>query len=279
MPLQRYKLTISYRGTHYHGWQTQFANALWKGPKPRPGYGIPTIQEKVRRALEQVVKHPVVLVGSSRTDSGVHAKGQVAHFDTDKAQIPTEGMRQSTNHQLPDDILIHSIEPVDSSFDAIASVTRKRYQYIIWNALDRPPLFADLVWHRWKPLDIQPMIEAAKYFEGEHDFTSFARAGHGRYSAVRTIHSFTIHQRGPRIVLGVEGNGFLWQMVRIMVGTLVDIGLGRWSPDVIPKMLTATDRRAAGLTAPPQGLFLHWIKTTNELPSLLHNIIENEEAE
>jgi tRNA pseudouridine38-40 synthase len=261
MDLQRYKLTISYRGTNYHGWQTQAANALWKGPKPPPGHGIPTIQEKLRRALVKVVKHPVVLVGSSRTDAGVHAKGQVAHFDTDKGQIPTEGMRLSVNHLLPDDILVRTIEPVDRSFDAIWSTVSKRYQYVIWNSEDRPPLFSDLVWHRWKPLDVEAMGEAAKYFVGEHDFTTFARAGHGRYSAVRTVYSCTISRRGPRIVIGVEGNGFLWQMVRIMVGTVVDVGLGRWEPGIIPRMLEAKDRKAGGLTAPPQGLFLQWVKT------------------
>src|SRR5580704_534619 len=144
MPSQRYKLTISYRGTNYHGWQAQTANAPWKGPKPRPGQGIPTIQEIVRRALVKVVKHEVVLVGSSRTDAGVHAKGQIAHFDSDKGQIPCEGMRQSVNHQLPDDILISRIEHVPGSFDAIWSTVSKRYQYVIWNSLDRPPLFSDL---------------------------------------------------------------------------------------------------------------------------------------
>jgi tRNA pseudouridine38-40 synthase len=265
MPLQRYKLTISYRGTNYHGWQTQAANALWKGPKPPPGHGIPTIQEKVRRAVAKVVKHPVIVVGSSRTDAGVHAKGQIAHFDTDKGQIPTEGLRQSMNHLLPDDILIRSIEPVDHSFDAIWSTVSKRYQYVIWNSEDRPPLFADLVWHRWQPLDVQTMRAAAEYFLGEHDFSTFARAGHGRESAIRSVYSCTISQRGPRIVIGVVGNGFLWQMVRIMVGTMVDVGLGRWGPEVIPKMLEARDRRAGGPTAPPQGLFLQWIRTADLL--------------
>src|SRR5271156_6723790 len=109
MPLQRYKLTISYRGTNYHGWQTQAANALWKGPKPPPGHGIPTIQEKLRRALVKVVKHPVIVVGSSRTDAGVHAKGQIAHFDTDKIQIPPESLRQAVNARLPADIVVHGI--------------------------------------------------------------------------------------------------------------------------------------------------------------------------
>jgi tRNA pseudouridine38-40 synthase len=279
MPLQRYKLTIAYRGTNYHGWQTQMANALWKGKKPPPGHGIPTIQEKIRRALIKVVKHDVVLVGSSRTDAGVHAKGQIAHFDTDKTQIPPEGMRQSLNHKLPDDILVRSIEPMPETFDAIWSTTSKRYQYVIWNSVDRPPLFADMVWHRWKPIDAEAMAAAAKYFEGEHDFTTFARPHHGRYTTVRTVHSCTISRRGPRIVIGVEGNGFLWQMVRIMVGTMVDVGLGRWTPEVIPKMLAAKDRRAGGLTAPPGGLFLQWIRTGDRFAIQGSPAMDADEAE
>src|SRR3954468_21814432 len=109
---QRYKLTIAYRGTRYHGWQEQAANALYKGPPPPEGEGIPTIQEVLARAIQSVVRHPINLVGSSRTDAGVHAKGQVAHFDTDQLQIPIEGMRRAVNHALPEDILVRTIEPV-----------------------------------------------------------------------------------------------------------------------------------------------------------------------
>src|ERR1700733_3617894 len=130
--MQRLKLTISYRGTHYHGWQYQSANEFYKGPPPRPGHGIPTIQENLTRAIQKVVGHPINLVGSSRTDTGVHAKGQVAHFDTDQAQIPLEGLRRAANARLPDDILIRHIESVPDSFDAIISTVSKRYQYLIW---------------------------------------------------------------------------------------------------------------------------------------------------
>jgi tRNA pseudouridine38-40 synthase len=261
MPLQRYKLTIAYRGTHYHGWQTQGVANTWKGPMPPVGQGIPTIQEKLRRAIESVVRHDVILVGSSRTDAGVHAKGQVAHFDTDQTNIPPEGLRLSVNHRLPDDILIRAIEPVPRDFDAIWSTASKRYQYVIWNVLDRPPLFAELVWHRWRKLDVEAMRAAAVHFVGEHDFASFARPGHKRETTIRTVHSCTVSHRSPRIVVGIEGNGFLWHMVRIMVGTLVEVGLGRFEPADIPRMLAAQDRRAGGSTAPPQGLYLQWVRT------------------
>src|SRR5262245_24248603 len=121
MPSQRYKLTILYRGTNYHGWQMQPPNEMWKGEIPPEGSGIPTIQETVTRALESVVGHPVTLVGSSRTDGGVHAKGQIAHFDTDQTQIPIKGLREATNARLPADVLVRHIEPVPDTFDAITS--------------------------------------------------------------------------------------------------------------------------------------------------------------
>jgi tRNA pseudouridine38-40 synthase len=259
---QRYKLTIAYRGTRYHGWQEQAANALYKGPPPAPGEGIPTIQETLSRAIQTVVRHPINLVGSSRTDAGVHAKGQLAHFDTDQLQIPTEGLRRAINHALPEDIVVHGLEPVPDSFDAITSTTRKRYQYLIWNAPDRPVFMPDLAWHRWQALDIAAMCAAAEPFVGEHDFASFARAGHGRENTVRTVHACVVHARLPRLVIGVEGSGFLWHMVRIIAGTLVEVGLGRYTPDDIPKMLAAKERQAAGPTAPPHGLYLQWIRTS-----------------
>lgn len=263
MPIQRYKLVIAYRGTRYHGWQKQFAVETWKGPQPAEGEGIPTVQETLETALRSVVNHPVTLSGSSRTDAGVHAKGQLAHFDTDQTQIPIEGLRMAANHRLPADVLIRSIEPAPPGFDAITSTSSKRYQYFIWNAPDRTPFFSELVWHRWQKLDVEAMRAAAAHFQGTHDFASFARPGHGRDSTIRTVLSCDVHRRGPRLVIGVEGTGFLWNMVRIMVGTLVEVGLGRFAAEDIPRMLQAKDRQAAGATAPPHGLYLQWVKTRN----------------
>jgi tRNA pseudouridine38-40 synthase len=278
MPLQRYKLTVAYRGTRYHGWQQQPALPSYKGER-QPGLGvapvsppgpareaaageqIPTIQGELKKAIAGVVGHPVDVVGSSRTDAGVHAKGQVVHFDTDKVQIPIEGLRRAINHRLPADILIRSIEPVPDGFDAIASTTTKRYQYLIWNHADRPLFFSDLAWHRWHYLDVPKIIEAAGHVIGEHDFASFARPGHGRENTVRTVHSCCVTFRPPKLVIGVEGSGFLWNMVRIMVGTLVEVGLGRTEPGAIPDILNARDRQAAGPTAPPHGLYLQWVRT------------------
>jgi tRNA pseudouridine38-40 synthase len=258
---QRYKLTLAYRGTRYHGWQAQPAMETYKGEPPPEGQGIPTVQETVTRAIELVVRHPVMLAGSSRTDAGVHAKGQLAHFDTDQVQIPAEGLRRAVNHRLPFDVIVRAIEPVPPSFDAVFSTTRKRYQFLIWHAPERPVFFSDLAWHRWQPLDVPAIEAAAAHFIGRHDFASFARPGHGKENTARTVHACDVSYRAPKLVIGVEGSGFLWNMVRIMVGTLVEVGLGRFTADDVPKMLAARDRRAAGATAPPHGLYLQWIKT------------------
>jgi len=264
MPTQRYKLTIAYRGTRYHGWQAQPMMETYTGDPPPPGEGIPTVQETIRRVLAEVLHHPVSLVGSSRTDAGVHAKGQLAHFDTDQTQIPREGLRKAVNHQLPGDILIRGIDAVPHTFDAVHSTLRKRYQYFIWNSADRPVFFSDLAWHRWHRLDVNAMAAAAHHFVGRHDFASFARPGHGRDNTLRTIYACDVSARPPRIVIGIEGSGFLWNMVRIMIGTLVQVGLHRHEPREIVGMLAARDRQAAGPTAPPHGLYLQWVQTRKQ---------------
>src|SRR5205823_14682179 len=180
-----------------------------------------------------------------RTDSGVHAKGQVAHFDTDQVQIPVAGLLSAANHALPEDIVIRAIDPAPESFDAITSTLSKRYQYFIWNSAERPVFFGDLAWHRWQALEIAAMREAAASFVGTHDFASFAKPGHGRENTIRTVHACEVSSRGPKLVIGVEGSGFLWQMIRIMVGTLVEVGMGRVAPWQIGEMIAARDRQAA----------------------------------
>ena len=258
---QRYKLTIAYRGSRYHGWQTQRHTPTYKGEPPPEGQGIPTVQEILKRTLTSVVCHPVIVIGSSRTDAGVHAKGQVAQFDTDKTQIPLDGLRRAVNARLPDDILVRSVEPVPRDFDAIGWTASKRYQYVIWHAEDRPVLTPDLAWHRWQRLDVDAIRAAAAHFVGTHDFESFTKPGHGKVSTVRTVLGCDVSYRRPGLVIGVEGSGFLWNMVRIMVGTLVEVGLGRHAPADVETMLAARDRQAAGATAPPHGLYLQWIRT------------------
>lgn len=260
-------MVIAYRGTNYHGWQTQPASSTYKGDAPGEGQGIPTIQETVRRAIVSVVGHPINFVGASRTDAGVHAKKQLAMFDTDKTQIPLNGMRMAINSRLPSDILVRRIVPAPAEYDVIRWVSSKRYQYAIWNSPDRPVFFADLAWHRWHSLDIDAMQQAGRLFVGEHDFQSFARPGHGRENTVRTILGCDVSYRRPKLIIGIEGTGFLWNMIRIMVGTMVEIGMGRYPAESITDMLAAKDREAAGPTAPPHGLYLQWIKATNQAPS------------
>lgn len=277
MGTQRFKLTIAYRGTRYHGWQSQPAMETFGGEAPPPGEGIPTIQSELTKALVAVLRHPLSVIGSSRTDAGVHAKGQVAHFDTPIVQIPSDGLRRGVNAKLPPDILVRRVEPVVDAFDAIFSTVRKRYQYFIWNAPDRPVFFNDLAWHRWHKLDVAAMCAAAAMLVGEHDFASFARPGHGRENTVRRVYGCEVVARGPKLVIGVEGSGFLWNMIRIIVGTLVQVGIGHYKPDDIPAMLLAKDRQAAGPTAPPHGLYLQWIKTklrssVEEMPDALQRV-------
>ncbi len=257
----RYKLTLAYRGTNYFGWQRQMAVPGFRGQMPAEGEGLPTIQEVTSRAFGHVLGHPVEIVGASRTDARVHAKGQVAHLDTHRREIPIEGLMAAVNHRLPSDVLVRRIQRVDDDFHAIRSTTSKRYQYFIWNSLQRPLFFYDLAWHRWQLLDIAAMRQAAALLVGEHDFASFARAGHGRRTTVRTLLDCSVSRRGGCVVVGVEGTGFLWNMVRIIVGTLVLVGRGRRTPAEVGQMLAAADRRVAGPTAPPHGLFLQWVKS------------------
>lgn len=259
-PPQRFKLVLAYRGTRYHGWQTQGVPPNWKGARPTDGTGLPSVQETLKLALQHVLNHPVTVVGSSRTDAGVHAKGQVAHFDSMRTQIPLEGLVRAINHQLPDDILVRSAEQVPGDFDAIASTRGKRYQYAVWNHRDRPVFQGDLWFHRWQPIDVDAMREAATHLVGEHDFTSFCKPGHGRETTVRTVFAADVSRVGPRIVVGFEGSGFLWNQVRVMAGTLIEVGEGIYRPEEVKAMLAARDRRRAGKTAPAHGLYLQWVR-------------------
>lgn len=259
-PTQRFKLTVSYRGTAYHGWQRQAVPSNWKGPIPAGGGGLPSVQEMLEGALREVLQHPLHICGSSRTDAGVHAKGQVCHVDSIRTQIPEEGMRRALNHQLPGDILVTKIERVPDTFNAVYSTASKRYQYAIWNDPDRPVFKADLFFHRWRPLDVEAMQNAAAHLVGTHDFASFCKPGHGRESTVRTVHQLEVSRKGPIIVIGVEGSGFLWNQVRIMAGSIIQAGADDLRADDFPAMLAAKDRKSGGKTAPPQGLYLQWIK-------------------
>ena len=298
---QRYKLTLAYRGTRYHGWQRQLPAdeqsaavfpadrdaPLW--PPLPPGEGVtklaagervtgeggfgsaeaalreaanelPTIQNEVRMALIRTLGHDVTVVGASRTDAGVHALGQVAHFDTIRTQILRERILLAANAKLPDDIRIESIEAVSGAFDAISSATSKAYRYVIHNAPLKDIFRGDLAMHLPKPLDLEAMRAAAAHLVGEQDFASFAKPGHGRETTLRRVTSVTVEPADKDVRLEFVGGGFLWHQVRIMAGTLIQVGLGRRDPSSIPEVLAARDRQAAGPTAPARGLYLRWVR-------------------
>jgi len=251
----RYKLTIAYDGSGFHGWQEQTTPP----PDRQP---LRTVQGVVRHALQHVARQPITLRGASRTDTGVHALGQCAAFDAELT-IPLDRLALAVNSRLPDDVEVRHAAIVPDAFDVIADVVDKQYRYRLWNHAHRPLWRRTVVHHCWRPLDRDRMADAAARLIGAHDFAAFTNAGHGRASTVRTIHDcrVTTDPADPReIHILVSGNGFLYNMVRILAGTLVEIGRGRWTPDRIDHLLAAPDRRQSGPTLPPQGLCLEWIR-------------------
>ena len=249
-PRPRHRMTLAYDGTNFHGWQKQV---------PSGGQPLRTVAGVVEESLQRLLRQPITLVGASRTDSGVHAKEQVAHFNADVV-IPIEKLPHALNSRLPEDVQVLAVDPIYPAFDAISDAVSKQYRYRIFNTWRRPLNKRHYVWHCWARLDADRMAGAAGRFAGTHDFAGFAAAAHGRTTTVRTIldcHVQTVH---PEVQVVVVGNGFLYNMVRIITGTLVEIGRGRFEPDQIDKVLESGDRRAAGPTLPARGLCLEWIK-------------------
>ena len=241
MSKRRIKLVIHYDGTAYHGWQAQC--------------DVDTIQAQLEIAIEKLCGCEAKLIGSSRTDAGVHAMGQVAHVDVD-TPVPTKNIIRSLNRYLPDDIVVTEAEDVDESFDAIRSTMSKLYRYTIYTGKIRPVREIRYCWHRPGRLNIKKMQQAAEKLPGKKDFKSFASAADQRESSIRTILKCEVIENKPFIYIDVEADGFLYNMVRNIVGTLVDIGRGRWEPEYIEEILAAKDRAAAGKIAPPCGLCL-----------------------
>jgi tRNA pseudouridine38-40 synthase len=242
-PTRNVKLVLAYNGSRYHGWQRQ-------------AEGIETVQQHVETAAVAVLKHPVTVHGCSRTDAGVHAEGQVANIITPNLAIPTVGMRRAMNSRLPGDIAIRSIEEVAADFHASRSARGKTYRYRIHLGPIRPVSQAGLVWHHFRPIDIAPMQAAAGRFCGTHDFAGLAGSCEDRQTTVRTITRCDVVETAGGVEVFVTGDGFLYNMVRILVGTLVEIGRGRWTPQQVDTILATADRRHAGPTAPPDGLTL-----------------------
>lgn len=249
-PVQRYKLTIAYDGASFHGWQKQL---------PPDGTKIRTVQGVLEDVLIRLLQQRVTLVGASRTDTGVHAYGQVGHIDV-ATRIPTEKLAKAINGRLPADIEVREVLPVDRTFHAIRGAVNKQYRYRVWNVSERPLQHRKYVYHFWPNLDDARLADAAARFVGTHDFAGFAAADHGRTTTVRTIHKCEVVRDGKEVQFIVQGSGFLYNMVRIISGTLIEIGRGRFEPQVVDEVLATCDRSKAGPTLPPEGLWLEWIE-------------------
>lgn len=253
--MPRYRLTVAYDGTAFHGWQKQH---------PPGGPPLRTAQGVLEEAVRAVVRAPVNVFGASRTDSGVHAIGQVAAFDGD-IPVPVERLSAAITSRLPDDIQVRDARIVPDAFNVIGDVEAKGYRYSIAHGRREActrPLF-DRFWTAWTAhaLDVDAMNAAASDLIGRHDFAAFTRVSQSRESTVREVHSCTVERAGDdRIHVDVSGEGFLWNMVRIIAGTLVEIGSGRRGVDSIAATIASGRRDQAGMTMPPEGLCLQWIR-------------------
>ncbi|MBO5410788.1 MAG: tRNA pseudouridine(38-40) synthase TruA [Clostridia bacterium] len=235
-------LTISFDGTAYHGWQVQ-NNAV-------------TVQETLQDALEQICSNRDNVVGCSRTDAGVHANMYCCNIRTQSA-IPCEKLVGALNALLPRDIAALSCEEVDWDFHARYDCKSKEYIYKIWNSPNKNPFLFGYSLHHKYLLDVEMLDRQAKDFIGTHDFSSFCAAGSSVEDTVRTVMNASVEREGDMITFRVEADGFLYNMVRIMVGTLIDIARGKIPQNSIPQIIEARNRFAAGQTAPAHGLYLN----------------------
>ncbi|MBN1828057.1 MAG: tRNA pseudouridine(38-40) synthase TruA [Deltaproteobacteria bacterium] len=240
------KITIEYDGARYSGWQRQ-PNGL-------------SIQEVLEGAIAQMTGATVGLTGSGRTDAGVHALNQVAHFTT-LSSIPEDGFLRGLNSLIPGDIAVKSVMEMPEGFHARYGAMSKIYEYRIWNRAIRSPLQRQYTWHVPMQLDVAAMNTAARCFQGIHDFSSFCGSKSSVKTFMRKVIAAEVFERSEGLVVfSIEAEGFLRHMVRNIMGALVDVGLGRLDKNGIISILNAHDRRRAGVTAPPQGLFLLEVK-------------------
>lgn len=244
------KLTIQYDGTNYCGWQKQKNGD--------------SIQKEIERAIKDITGENVDLIGSGRTDRGVHAKGQVANFLT-KSSIPGDRFKFALNSKLPEDIAIVHSEKVGEDFHSRYDALGKRYKYLIYNSPIRSPLYRNFAYHLPYSLDYEEMEKAVSFFVGTHNFKTFMATNSNVKNTIRTINDISLYKKGDLIIFSVTGNGFLYNMVRIVVGTIVDVGRGRFKSYDIPHIISSKDRNKAGHTAPPQGLYLEKVYYKDKL--------------
>ncbi len=250
-------LILEYDGSDFSGWQLQ------------PGKR--TVHAVVRDAIVRLVGDEEVVVHcSGRTDAGVHARYQVAHFHT-KSSYRVDAFRGAVNHFLPRDVALVGVAEVPESFHARRRAVSKTYAYRILNRRQPSALDRLRVWHVVKPLDMEAMRAAARHLTGRHDFVSFQGPRAEVRTTVRTVHAVGFERQGDEIVFRIAGDGFLKQMVRNVIGTLVEVGLGQRSPEDIPGIISACRRSAAGMTAPPQGLYLERVYYPEPFESMLRD--------
>ena len=239
--MKRIMLTVAYEGTAYHGWQLEPT-------------GI-TIEEVLNRALGELLGEPIRVSGASRTDAGVHALGNLCVFDSE-TPIPPEKIALALQGRLPEDIVVRASREVAPDFHPRRCDSIKTYEYTLYRDRLPNPLTRRFATHFYRPLDAEVMRSAGQYLVGEHDFKSFCAAGSQAETTVRRIISLEVIEEGPYLRIRVRGTGFLYNMVRIIAGTLIQVGLGQKRPEDLPDILAARDRSQAGPTAPPQGLCL-----------------------
>ncbi|MFN3191871.1 MAG: tRNA pseudouridine(38-40) synthase TruA [Aureliella sp.] len=255
MPLRAFRLTVAYDGTNYFGWQRQ--------PKHI------SVQVSLEKALHEITGDPSIkALASSRTDTGVHALGQSVLFKTENWTAAADNIPFALNTKLPSDIVARDAVEVELDFHPLRHSKRKRYRYYVYNSRKEDPLHARFHWWVRRRMSLSPMQEAAAHLLGEHDFRSFETTGSPRSTTIRNVSFIQVeskpHLDGTMYTIQVEANGFLYNMVRNIVGTLVQVAVGRDSPSWIPKVLEAYDRRVAGATAPPQGLCLMEVHYDND---------------
>ncbi len=239
--MRNIKLTIEYDGREFNGWQKQ-PNKL-------------NIQGNIEKVISDITKEEIEIIGSGRTDAGVHALGQVANFKTNST-IPIEKFAIAINSRIKKSIVIKKAEEVDERFHSRYNCKQKTYRYIINNSETGSAIYRNLEYNIKNHLDVEKMQEASKYFVGEHDFSAFKASGTSSKSSVRTIYSAKVEKEEERIIIELTGNGFLYNMVRIISGTLVEVGLGKIKPEQIPEIIQSKNRQNAGKTLPPYGLYL-----------------------
>ncbi|MFA9398189.1 MAG: tRNA pseudouridine(38-40) synthase TruA [Clostridiaceae bacterium] len=239
--LKNIKLLLEYDGTNYCGFQIQ-NNAI-------------TIQEKLEKALHKLTKENIKIIGCSRTDTGVHAREYCANFFTE-SNIPADRYRKALIEYLPSDIIIKSSEKVDSDFHSRYSAKGKTYSYLILNRDNGSALNRNYCFHYRKKLDLEKIQEACTYFIGEHDFKAFKSEGGSVKTTIREIKDIKVEKSGDYIKIYITASGFLYNMARIMIGTLIDVGISRKKPEEIKKMLESRDRKSTGMVASAKGLYL-----------------------